>query len=145
VAKLAAEWAKMFLQRGIDALLGPAFSAIFPGTVAASARGNVISAGRVVPFARGGVVDRPTVFPMRSGAGLMGERGPEAILPLRRGGDGKLGVAGGRVRVDISLNNAMLEARTTTTAKGVAVGVLRRYDRAMPQRVSEIARDPRKR
>ena len=46
-------------------------------------------------FARGGVVDGPTQFPMRGGVGLMGEAGPEAIMPLARGADGRLGVRGG--------------------------------------------------
>lgn len=46
----------------------------------------------LVPFAKGGVVERPTAFPMRGGAGLMGEAGPEAIMPLTRGADGRLGV-----------------------------------------------------
>lgn len=46
-------------------------------------------------FARGGVVDGPTHFPMRGGVGLMGEAGPEAIMPLARGADGRLGVRGG--------------------------------------------------
>jgi phage-related minor tail protein len=48
--------------------------------------------GKVSPFASGGVVNSPTLFPMRSGTGLMGEAGAEAIMPLARGGDGKLGV-----------------------------------------------------
>lgn len=49
--------------------------------------------GRVMPFANGGVVSGPVGFPMRGGRrGLMGEAGPEAILPLARGADGKLGV-----------------------------------------------------
>ena len=43
----------------------------------------------------GGIVNRPTLFPFAKGIGLMGEAGPEAIMPLRRGADGKLGVAGG--------------------------------------------------
>lgn len=51
--------------------------------------------GRVTPFARGGVVQGPVAFPMRGGAGLMGEAGPEAILPLSRGADGRLGVTAG--------------------------------------------------
>jgi phage-related minor tail protein len=51
-----------------------------------------------MPFAQGGIVSSPVTFPMRGGTGLMGEAGPEAILPLARGADGKLGVrgAGGR-------------------------------------------------
>ncbi|MFU0503659.1 phage tail tape measure protein [Pseudaminobacter sp. NGMCC 1.201702] len=56
------------------------------------ANGGVFQGGRVTPFARGGVVSRPTLFPMANGAGLMGEAGPEAIMPLRRGPDGRLGV-----------------------------------------------------
>ena len=50
---------------------------------------------RVTPFAAGGVVAAPTYFPMRGGVGLMGEAGPEAILPLARGADGRLGVRAG--------------------------------------------------
>lgn len=59
------------------------------------AKGGVLAGGRVAAFARGGVVDGPTHFPMRGGVGLMGEAGPEAIMPLTRGADGKLGVRGG--------------------------------------------------
>ena len=43
----------------------------------------------------GQVVSHPTVFPFARGIGLMGEAGPEAILPLKRGADGKLGVSAG--------------------------------------------------
>lgn len=58
------------------------------------AKGGVLSGGQVTPFANGGVVTRPTVFPMANGTGLMGEAGPEAVIPLRRGPNGKLGVEG---------------------------------------------------
>jgi lambda family phage tail tape measure protein len=58
-----------------------------------SANGNVISNGmHVKAYADGGVVNRATMFPMRSGVGIMGEAGPEAIMPLKRGKNGKLGV-----------------------------------------------------
>lgn len=69
-------------------------------------KGGAISQGRVMPFARGGVVNGPTTFPMRGGTGLMGEAGPEAIMPLRRGPDGKLGVAaaGGAGPVSVTMN-----------------------------------------
>lgn len=62
-----------------------------------SANGNAFWGGNVIPFADGGVVSSPTMFPMARGMGLMGEAGPEAIMPLQRGADGKLGVraAGG--------------------------------------------------
>jgi len=54
--------------------------------------GAAFSSGRVTPFAKGGVVSSATRFPMRGGFGLMGEAGPEAIMPLARGADGSLGV-----------------------------------------------------
>jgi len=67
---------------------GGLFGSLFP-----SAKGNVFSGGDVVPYANGGVVSSPTLFPMKgSKTGLMGEAGPEAILPLKRGKGGKLGV-----------------------------------------------------
>ena len=57
------------------------------------ARGGVLNNGQVVPYANGGVVGSPTTFPMTGGrTGLMGEAGPEAIMPLKRGKNGKLGV-----------------------------------------------------
>lgn len=55
------------------------------------ARGGV--PGRVTPFAAGGVVAQPTYFAMGGGLGLMGEAGAEAIMPLARTADGRLGVA----------------------------------------------------
>lgn len=58
-----------------------------------SARGNVFSGGRLVPYRRGGIVGSPTVFPMANGnTGLMGEAGPEAIMPLTRNAQGQLAV-----------------------------------------------------
>ena len=59
------------------------------------AKGGVFAKNRIVPYAKGGIVDRPTLFPFAKGVGLMAEAGPEAIVPLKRGKDGKLGIAGG--------------------------------------------------
>lgn len=59
------------------------------------ADGAAFSQGKVMPFAQGGVVSGATTFPMRGGMGVMGEAGPEAIMPLARGADGKLGVRAG--------------------------------------------------
>ena len=76
------------------------------------AQGGGFAEGRVVPFAEGGVVTGPVAFPMRGGrTGLMGEAGPEAILPLARGVDGSLGVraqgGGGAARpVSVTINVA---------------------------------------
>jgi hypothetical protein len=82
--------------------LNNVLSGLFP-----FADGAGFSQGRVMPFARGGVVSQPTHFPMRGGRGLMGEAGPEAIMPLARGADGRLGVqtagSGGRP-VSITVN-----------------------------------------
>lgn len=56
------------------------------------ANGGVARSGRVTAFAEGGIIGQPTMFPMRNGVGVMGEAGAEAVLPLGRGTDGKLGV-----------------------------------------------------
>lgn len=63
------------------------------------AKGGVVSGGEIQAFATGGIVSRPTYFPMTHGrVGLMGEAGPEGVLPLKRGRDGRLGVqASGQV------------------------------------------------
>ncbi|MFD0859564.1 phage tail tape measure protein [Roseovarius aquimarinus] len=74
------------LSNGVGALLG----GLMPFE-----KGGSFSQGRVQPFATGGIVSGPVTFPMRGGTGLMGEAGPEAIMPLARGPDGKLGVRGG--------------------------------------------------
>ena len=68
-------------------------------------KGGSFSQGRVMPFAKGGVLSQATTLPMRNGTGLMGEAGPEAIMPLTRGADGSLGVRaqGGR-SVNITMN-----------------------------------------
>lgn len=57
-----------------------------------SAKGNVFDRSGVTMFAKGGVVDKPTAFAHGSGVGVMGEAGAEAIVPLKRGRDGSLGV-----------------------------------------------------
>ncbi|MEM9900652.1 MAG: phage tail tape measure protein [Pseudomonadota bacterium] len=70
------------------------------------AQGGAFSQGKVMPFAQGGIVSSPTAFPMRGGTGLMGEAGPEAILPLERGVDGRLGIKsqGGGRPVQVVMN-----------------------------------------
>jgi len=69
-------FASMFLRSGIGSLVGQ----IFP-----SAKGNVFAQNGIVPYAKGGYIGKPTMA-------LMGEAGPEAVLPLRRGRGGRLGV-----------------------------------------------------
>jgi len=73
--------------------LAGAVTGLFGGLFA---NGGAFNSGQVQAFANGGVVSSPTSFGMRGGRmGLMGEAGPEAIMPLARGPDGKLGVRGG--------------------------------------------------
>ena len=72
------------------------------------AKGGVIDAGnKITAYARGGIVNKPTLFPMANGMGLMGEAGPEGILPLKRGRDGKLGVmsqGGGSTNIVVNVD-----------------------------------------
>lgn len=86
-----------FLANGLNGLLSGAMP---------FAKGGAFAQGRVMPFAKGGVVAQPTTFPMRGGTGLMGEAGPEAIMPLARGADGRLGVqsAGNARAVTVVMN-----------------------------------------
>lgn len=74
----------------LETLAGNALSGLMKGLFPAAAEGT---AGGVTAFADGGVVAAPSYFPMASGLGLMGEAGAEAILPLKRGADGALGVS----------------------------------------------------
>jgi len=73
--------------------------------IVTSARGNAFVGGNVIPFARGGIVDRPTLFPMARGAGLMGEAGPEAVMPLKRTASGDLGVRAQTPPMQVVINN----------------------------------------
>ncbi len=82
--------------------LNGVLSGIFPFE-----KGGAFAQGRVMPFAKGGVVASAMTFPMRNGRGLMGEAGPEAIMPLARGADGRLGVqsvGGGTVNVVMNIS-----------------------------------------
>ena len=84
------------------AITKPLFGFLFPnladggvlsgGKLVKSAKGNVFAKNKIVPYASGGIVNKPTLFPMANGMGLMGEAGPEAVMPLKRGANGKLGV-----------------------------------------------------
>lgn len=68
--------------------------------------------GGVTPFARGGVISAPTYFPLGRGLGVAGEAGAEAVLPLARGSDGRLGVASGGGNVSVSFNVTAPDARS---------------------------------
>lgn len=95
-----------FIEIGLKAALKPlegAFTGLLSGGLGGLSNmfGGLLGGGGgagVTPFASGGVISTPHFFPMGRGLGLAGERGAEAILPLARGPDGRLGVAsnGGR-------------------------------------------------
>lgn len=98
----------------LEKTVGSLFSQLVGG-VLPFANGGVVQRGLPMPFASGGVVASPTFFPMASGqTGLMGERGAEAIMPLQRGADGRLGVrasgGGGGVSINVSIATQDIES-----------------------------------
>jgi hypothetical protein len=90
------------------------------------ADGAAFSGGNVIPFASGGVVGSPTYFGMGGGqTGLMGEAGPEAIMPLKRGPDGKLGVSttGGSQSVTV-VQNINVSTGVQQTVRAEVMGLM---------------------
>jgi phage-related minor tail protein len=101
------------VQGAIGSAIGGGLQSML-GSLLPFANGGVLASGRVQAFASGGIVGGPTMFPMRGGTGLMGEAGPEAIMPLARGPDGRLGVrsggGGGRVQVTMNITTPNAES-----------------------------------
>lgn len=122
---------KLLLMKAINA----ASSALGFGDLTKSANGNVMTGAGLSAFS-GQIVDRPTFFnfdtlhKFASGAGLMGEAGPEAVLPLRRGADGKLGVvasgagggASGAPQIGIYVDVKNGQASASSTSDGSKLG-----------------------
>jgi len=113
-----------------QAIILPIVGSIFPGTSpapTANAKGNVYDRG-LKKFAKGGIVTQPTLFKYGSGGygnfGLMGEAGAEAILPLKRGRSGNLGVeaSGGatNIVVNVDASGSSVEG---DEAEGKALGM----------------------
>ncbi len=110
-----------------QAIIAPIIGAIFPGLSSASAKGNVFDKG-IKEYAKGGIVTKPTMFAYGSGGtgrfGLMGEAGAEAILPLKRGRSGNLGVEVSGSATNIVVN---VDASGTSVegdqAEGKALGL----------------------
>ncbi len=126
--------------------------------------------GGVQAFAGGGIfsnsiVSRPTLFPFANGTGLMGEAGPEAIMPLRRDASGRLGIsaasndnrspgssrAGGlHVSVGVTFDqdegfrSYVKDVAQTEAGSAVQDGIMQ-YDMQMPDRVAQINQHPRQR
>ena len=88
--------------------IGSAAGGFFGNTVGKlfNANGNAFSHGRVLPFAQGGVVSSPTMFPMAGNrTGIMGEKGAEAIMPLKRAANGQLGVQAQTAPATVNIYN----------------------------------------
>ena len=116
-------FARAALFKGLSLIPGVGTFLSLPGF----ADGGVIAKNKIVPFAYGGIVNKPTLFPMANGAGLMGEAGPEAIMPLRRGRDGKLGVEAsggvGNVVVNVDASGSRVQGdQPNAKALGSAIG-----------------------
>ncbi|MBU0581938.1 MAG: phage tail tape measure protein [Alphaproteobacteria bacterium] len=123
--------AGLALEQGLKPLQGLAgslFSGLLGGlpAILPFARGGV--PGHVAPFAAGGVVSAPSYFPIGRNLGLMGEAGAEAILPLRRGADGRLGVAasGGGAAVNVVFNVTATDAASFRKSEAQVTGMLAR-------------------
>lgn len=130
--------AERLSNKALDQALSPISTAITGGATSllggltsalGFARGGVFSGGRVTPFASGGVVSSPTYFPMRGSTGLMGEAGAEAIMPLARGADGRLGVAAGGAgngATHVTLNVTTPDAASFRRSEAQMTGMLAR-------------------
>nr|WP_244622925.1 phage tail tape measure protein [Microvirga brassicacearum] len=133
------------LVKGIGSLFGSMFGGGGGNAAAAAgppvpgfANGGVFSRGQVMPFAQGGVVGTPSYFPLGRGLGVMGERGAEAVMPLARGPDGRLGVrsggGGGRpmsVTVNVSTPDADSFRRSEAQVSAALARAVARGQRGM--------------
>lgn len=99
--------------------------------------GSAFTSSGVEPHAKGGILSSPTYFPIGAGrTGVAGEAGPEAIMPLARGPDGRLGVAasgGGaaNVTVNIATPDADSFRRSETYLTGLIARAVARGQRGL--------------
>jgi phage-related minor tail protein len=117
VARSFADIALKAALQPVGALVSTAVEGLFTATNPALA---------VKPFAKGGVLAAPTYFGMGQGLGLAGEAGAEAILPLARGSDGRLGVAGGGGAVNVTFNVTASDARSFAASEAELSAMLLR-------------------
>lgn len=97
---------------------------------------STLLGGKVSAFSSGGVVSEPTYFAHAGGTGLMGEAGAEAILPLRRGPDGALGVAaasggGTTIHFNVTAPDAESFRRSEAQIAAMLARTVRRGQRAL--------------
>lgn len=86
VNSIISDLARMGIRKAFTSLGEGLFGSLF------SAKGNVFGPSGVHAFAGGGIVNKPTLFQFANGTGIMGEAGPEAIIPLYRDASGELGI-----------------------------------------------------
>ena len=118
IARSFADIALKAAIRPLGDLVGGLVGNLFAGTNPAL--------GTVTPFAKGGVIATPSYFPMADGLGLAGEAGPEAIMPLARGADGRIGVAGGGGAVHVTFNVTASDARSFAASEAELSAMLLR-------------------
>ena len=107
------------------------FNGLFAGFGGGRGSGESLTAamGAIKPFAAGGVIGTPTYFPLApGGVGLAGEAGPEAIIPLVRGANGRLGVAmsGGGAVANVTIHIATPDADSFRRSETYLVGQIAR-------------------
>jgi lambda family phage tail tape measure protein len=121
LASLAFERALAPVTSAIGGAIGSLFHAF------GLAKGGVVQDGQVKRFAGGGVVSAPTLFPLARGLGLMGEAGAEAVLPLARGRDGKLGVRSeAAAPVNVTFNVTAVDATSFARSEAQVTAMLAR-------------------
>lgn len=128
LSRLAFRSALQPLRQAGAGLLGDMFQGIFPFAKGGVAGGTPAT----VAFAQGGVLSGPTTFPLAGGRiGLAGEAGAEAIMPLARGPDGRLGVRsqGGGSPVSVTFNITTQDAESFRRSEGQIAAMLARATR----------------
>ncbi|MBO9588283.1 phage tail tape measure protein [Devosia sp.] len=115
VGRAFADMALKAAFKPLETLAGNALEGLFAGLNPA-----------IIPHAKGGVIATPTYFPLGGALGLAGEAGPEAIMPLARGPDGRLGVAGGGGGVHVTFNVTATDARSFAASEAEMSAMLLR-------------------
>jgi len=133
IKSLAREVAALVLRQTVTGPLSESISSIFMGAFSGTSTASLGQSGTggYHQYAVGGVfsrgisgysnsvVDRPTIFPFARGVGLMGEAGPEAVMPLRRTSDGRLGVeSSGKSNMSVEINVQNQSRQPVTATRG---------------------------